>query len=69
MGVCPYDCENKTEFGYCKNTGCINPKYIHIVFHTNSNNTYRTPCENCPNNPKNGGSGICHCVLGNKIIY
>lgn len=24
------------------------------------------PCERCPNNPKNGGSGICHCILGNR---
>ena len=22
------------------------------------------PCKNCPNDPSNGGSGICHCVLG-----
>lgn len=22
------------------------------------------PCENCSNNPKNGGSGICNCTLG-----
>ena len=21
-------------------------------------------CEQCPNNPKNGGSGSCHCTLG-----
>lgn len=21
-------------------------------------------CTGCPNNPKNGGSGICHCILG-----
>lgn len=21
-------------------------------------------CVNCPNNIKNGGSGICHCILG-----
>lgn len=20
-------------------------------------------CRICPNNPKNGGSGICHCIL------
>lgn len=26
-------------------------------------------CKNCPNNPLNGGSGICHCVLGQPIIY
>lgn len=22
------------------------------------------PCQNCPNNILNGGSGICHCTLG-----
>ena len=21
-------------------------------------------CEKCSNNPKNGGSGVCHCILG-----
>ena len=21
------------------------------------------PCKQCPNNPKNGGSGICNCTL------
>lgn len=21
------------------------------------------PCEGCPNNPKNGGSGICNCMI------
>lgn len=24
---CPHVCGNKTEFGYCKTTVCINPKY------------------------------------------
>lgn len=27
------------------------------------------PCEYCSNNPKNGGSGICHCILGSKVVY
>lgn len=27
------------------------------------------PCANCPNNPKNGGSGICHCIIGLPKIY
>lgn len=28
------------------------------------------PCINCPSNPKNGGSGICHCTLGQmNIVY
>lgn len=25
-------------------------------------------CENCPKNPKNGGDGICHCILGTPKI-
>ena len=24
----------------------------------------RGSCERCTNNPSNGGSGICHCILG-----
>ena len=27
------------------------------------------PCKGCSNHPSNGGSGICHCILGNQIIY
>ena len=29
-----------------------------LVFTTND------ICSQCSNNPKNGGSGFCHCVLG-----
>ena len=29
----------------------------------------KNPCQNCPNSPNNGGSGICHCILGNQVIY
>ena len=25
--VCPHICDNKTKYGYCKTTACINPKY------------------------------------------
>ena len=25
-------------------------------------------CENCPSNPKNGGDGICFCILGQQNI-
>lgn len=28
------------------------------------NNFDQSACTNCSNNPKNGGSGICHCTLG-----
>lgn len=27
-------------------------------------NFEQSACINCSNNPKNGGSGICHCTLG-----
>ena len=27
-----------------------------------------SPCDNCNNNPKNGGSGICNCTLSNPNI-
>lgn len=28
-----------------------------------------SPCDNCSNNPKNGGSGICFCTLGLQDTY
>ncbi len=31
---CPYICNNKTEYGYCKTTGCINPKRQSQTFTT-----------------------------------
>lgn len=35
------------------------------------NNSFgKNACENCPNNPKNGGDGICFCILGQQnIVY
>lgn len=32
------------------------------------NNFAQPVCENCSNNPKNGGSGICHCILGQMQV-
>ena len=29
----------------------------------------REACENCPSNPKNGGDGVCFCIMGQNIIY
>ena len=25
-------------------------------------------CKGCPNAPKNNGSGICHCFMGQRVI-
>lgn len=27
MGMCPYNCYNKSPSGYCQTIGCINPAY------------------------------------------
>lgn len=29
---------------------------------------YNESCRHCSNNPINGGSGICHCILGQPKI-
>ena len=29
----------------------------------------QSACVNCSNNPKNGGSGVCFCTLGQQAIY
>ena len=29
----------------------------------------REACENCRSNPKNGGDGVCFCIMGQNIIY
>lgn len=72
--TCPYDCGNKTEYGYCKSTGCVNPRYEQTIYYnhnpyTFSTDNWRSPCTNCLNNPRNGGSGICFCTLGNPIKF
>lgn len=34
------------------------------------NNAFDTSaCSKCPNNPANGGSGVCLCTLGQQTIY
>ena len=43
---CLHDCNNKTEFGYCKTTGCINPQWNHRTITYGSTKT----CGNCEHN-------------------
>ena len=35
---------------------------------TRSGNILPQDCDSCMNNPKNGGSGICHCIIGSPKI-
>lgn len=45
---------------------------VDIVLNDNTADAFQlfSPiCKQCMNNSKNGGSGICHCILGTPIIY
>ena len=43
----------------------IDPDVINDAIHT----MWEPPaCKHCSNNPRNGGSGICHCTLGTPTI-
>ena len=35
----------------------------------NPNENIPVNCRNCSNHPSNGGSGICHCILGSQVVY
>lgn len=40
-----------------------------VPFNSNNiNSDNNSPCDKCNNNIKNGGTGICHCTLGQKNI-
>ena len=41
IGTCPYNCSNKTSYGYCKTTACINLNYQQNQI--NQNNTLIFP--------------------------
>ena len=38
-------------------------------FYTTSDYYIPNACKNCSNHPSNGGSGICQCILGQRVIY
>lgn len=54
--ITPYDDDRLASFPN-KNAGAICNK----VFNNEA-------CKNCPNNPANGGSGICSCTLGQMPV-
>ena len=66
-GRCYYPCVNKSSDGYCLTTGCINQHYQYTL--NNYKLNISNHCKHCPNNPTNGGSGICNCVLGTPKFY
>ena len=44
---------------------------LHSIAHMPFNGESNIPvnCKNCKNHPSNGGSGICHCILGSQVTY
>lgn len=49
-----------------------NPQDYRTTYNTNFpyyQHFYNNICMSCPNNPKNGGSGICNCILGTQVVY
>ena len=53
---------------FCGNS--TSTKTINYLDYSHVNNFTQSACTNCSNNPKNGGSGICHCTLGQmNVVY
>ena len=51
------------------NSGIPNDSILNAVQSVyNLSFSIATPCTDCLNNPNNGGSGVCHCVLGQQFI-
>lgn len=73
-----YECSDCGYFWYAKDDKNISicPKCqnkVHEYIYTNipkwDTNAIPLACRSCNNHPSNGGSGICHCILGNSTIY
>ena len=45
---------------------CVDFKFSPVEWQPDFN---RASCQYCPNNPKNGGTGYCHCILGSNVTY
>lgn len=48
----------------------MNTETINYLDYSHINSYKQSPCDGCSNSPKNGGSGICHCILGQmNVVY
>ena len=68
---------NKTYCPRCGWSHSVREQIIRVPFETERvnidlNYAYdkikQSVCDTCSNNPKNGGSGICHCIMGSRPI-
>lgn len=61
-------CEGCARYIYKTDVGTY--EYIRFVPIQPSSIECESPaCKYCSNNPANGGSGFCHCILGNNVTY
>lgn len=62
-------CENcaRYQMYFKTNFNKYNPLWTYQDIQTITN--IPLACRNCSNHPSNGGSGICHCILGTPIFY
>lgn len=46
-------------------------KYLdeHNWSYSDKTTDIKSSCDYCTNNPKNGGSGICHCIVCTDTAY
>lgn len=49
---------------WVESCSCQMPTYVTTKWYTN----VPSYCQGCSNHPSNGGSGICHCILGGTKI-
>lgn len=63
-----YNCPDCNRTDSCD--GCYRVAYlpVNLTYNPQQSLFANDPCANCSNNPKNGGSGICHCILGQQQI-
>lgn len=56
-----YECE----CGWCYEEPPVEIARVPFPYTNWDNND---PCRFCSNNPRNGGTGICHCIIGSHKI-
>lgn len=66
FGEKTYTIESTMSNGYYKSNTTYKDDGVYFwndtIEHSKVSYSYKC-CEKCPNNPANGGSGVCHCVL------